>query len=569
MPGDRGSKQPPPLSRRKEWAFRGVAFSLPLVALVAVELGLRAVSDPPDPFIHLRGRTSIIQEVTDAGERFVEVTHPEAYAARNTRFPVAKPPGTRRIFFLGGSASAGWPHPRGQIYSAYLGAALRTAWPSQRFELANLSAHAHASYRVRMILDDVIGYEPDLVVIYTGNNDFLERRRYGVDSPLRRRIETWARSLRVVLWLGRAVGAIGGASLDGDSVRGGSDELVWSFVQRTSQELRRDPEQFARVVEHYAHSVEAMVERAKAAGVPVALLTVPVNLADWRPNAASLPAEEKKRRAFEAALARGRAALETGDHAAARTAFAAAGELAPQNADAHYWRGRALLRGGDARAARRAFQMAVDRDSNPFRAISAFNRTLREIAERHAHVVLVDAERTFAHAAVSGSPGFDLFLDYVHPTARGNRVLAEAVFRAIERRDLLGLGPAERRVDFAADAVRGVGGYADDGDLRMQAILLWVFGMNRQDATLVVRARRLRKQLEADDGRLRPEERERLLAFIADVERAVAPWLDLERRTRQGERVPAVESVAVAARMDDFLARNYAGDRRPFADDRL
>jgi tetratricopeptide (TPR) repeat protein len=550
--------------------FRGVALSLPLVALLVLELLLRACADPADPYVHLRGRTSIIEEVEDAtGARFVQVTHPEAYAARNTRFPVKKPSGTRRIFFLGGSASAGWPHPPGQIYSAYLGRALREAHPSHRFELTNLSAHAHASYRVRMIFDDVIGYSPDLVVIYTGNNDFLERRSYGIDSPLRRRVEAWARSLRVVLWLSRLAGEIGGASLDGRSARGGSDELVWSFVQRTSQALRQDPAQFARVVEHYAYSIEAMVRRAEEAGVPVALLTVPVNLSDWRPNAGSLALEGEERLAWEAALARGRSALEAGEVEAALAAFAATTGLAPENADAHYWHGRALLASGDVRAARRAFQRAVDTDGNPFRAISAFNRTLREIAERHPHITLADAERAFARASESEAPGFDLFLDYVHPTTRGNRVLAETVFQAIERNDLLGLRRSSRRIDFAVDARGGTGGYEDDRDLRMQAILLWVFGMNRQDETLVSRARRLRDQLDAAPGLLHPEERARLLEFIADVETAVASHLELERRRRHGDPVTEAESDVVARRTADFLARYYGSGRRPFSDDRL
>jgi tetratricopeptide (TPR) repeat protein len=556
--------------RGREWAFRGVALSLPLVALLLLELLLRTFADPADPYVHLRGRTSIIEEVEDAaGARFVRVAHPEAYAARNTRFPVEKPAGARRIFFLGGSASAGWPHPPGQTYSAYLEAALRKAHPAHRFELSNLGAHAHASYRVRMILDDVIGYAPDLVVIYSGNNDFLERRSYGIDSPLRRRVEAWARSLRVVLWLGRRVGEFGGASLDGSSVRGGSDELVWSFVQRTSQALRRDPAQFARVVEHYEYSIEAMVQRAEEAGVPVALLTVPVNLSDWRPNAASQALEGEERLECEAALARGRTALEAGKTAEALAAFAAAIALAPENADAHYWHGRALLANGDAEGARRAFQRAVDTDGNPFRAISAFNRTLREIAARHPHVALADAERAFARAAEGGTPGFDLFLDYVHPTTRGNRVLAETVFQTIERNDLLGLGRSARGIDFGVGTGSGTGGYEDDRDLRMQAILLWVFGMNRQDETLVRRARRLRDQLDAAPELLRTDERERLLEFIAEVETCIAPHQELEHRRRSGDPVAEAEAEAVASRTAGFLARYYGSGQRPFADDRL
>jgi hypothetical protein len=62
-----------------------------------------------------------------------------------------KNPGTFRVFCIGSSASAGWPHPATEIYSAQLQEALRRAYPSRRIEVINVSAHAYATYRQRMI----------------------------------------------------------------------------------------------------------------------------------------------------------------------------------------------------------------------------------------------------------------------------------------------------------------------------------------------------------------------------------------------------------------------------------
>jgi len=122
----------------------------------------------------VQDRTSIVRQVEDDGQQTIRVVHPEAYAVRDTQFTVHKPEGTIRIFSFGGSASAGWPHPSSEIYTEYLERALAAQLSDRRVEVINLAAHAFASYRVRMIFDDVIGYDPDLVIIYSGNNDFLE-----------------------------------------------------------------------------------------------------------------------------------------------------------------------------------------------------------------------------------------------------------------------------------------------------------------------------------------------------------------------------------------------------------
>jgi len=60
------------------------------------------------------------------------------------------------VFCLGGSASAGWPHPPLETYSAYLERALEKAYPDRRIEMINASAHGFASYRVRAVFDRVV-----------------------------------------------------------------------------------------------------------------------------------------------------------------------------------------------------------------------------------------------------------------------------------------------------------------------------------------------------------------------------------------------------------------------------
>ena len=44
--------------------------------------------------------------------------------------------------------------------------------------MINCGGVSYASYRLGPILDEVLGYEPDLIMLYTGHNEFLEARTY-------------------------------------------------------------------------------------------------------------------------------------------------------------------------------------------------------------------------------------------------------------------------------------------------------------------------------------------------------------------------------------------------------
>jgi hypothetical protein len=98
------------------------------------------------------------------------------YRERNSVFPIRKAANTFRVFCPGGSATAGWQHPLGGIYNRYSQCAFEKAYPQQIIEVINVGAHAYAAYRVRLIFRKVIEFDPDLVVIYSGNNEFIEKR---------------------------------------------------------------------------------------------------------------------------------------------------------------------------------------------------------------------------------------------------------------------------------------------------------------------------------------------------------------------------------------------------------
>jgi hypothetical protein len=107
----------------------------PLAVFASCEGLARLLSPPGDAFLALRGNPLFFERFERGGEPHVRIAHDELYGSGSVELPLAKPPGTLRVFSLGGSASAGWPHPPSQGYPRLLQHALSRALPGRRVEV--------------------------------------------------------------------------------------------------------------------------------------------------------------------------------------------------------------------------------------------------------------------------------------------------------------------------------------------------------------------------------------------------------------------------------------------------
>ena len=503
----------------------------------------------PDDELVLTDVPSFFERRVVDGVPVYEVDHPEAYRGWGVRIPVEKPAGAFRVFCLGASAAAGWPHPPGQSACHVLEEAMRAAWPGRAVEVFNVSAHAYPIYRVRLVFEQVIDFDPDLLVLWSGNNEFLEHRTYLRDWPALRRLDAAAHRLHLYRWLRAAlVSALYPGNALSGKAREGAAEGLRSKLAQMAVELRSDPVQFEGVKRHYRKTLDAMAEAARARGVPMLVLTVPVNLRGWHPNASAHAAEgeqlEAWRRSFDAA----RAELLRGHPEEAVVLLRRAVDLDPAHAQTRFLLGRALEAAGDHDAAERAYQQAVDLDQNPFRAISAFEEAQRAAASGEG-VWLVDAREAMARASAPLAPGLDLFLDYVHPTSAGNRVVASALFDAIAARGLLGPEPPES--GFRAGPPRLADGspYDADRDARLQLTLLALFVVMHQHEGAVTLAQRLAA---AGGGEL---------PMVRRVLEVLPAWLELERDRLLGAPVAPDRAARVQGAFEAFYAREAKAAR--------
>jgi hypothetical protein len=571
---------PDSLTTPRKWLFEAIlALIVVCVPLLLLEIALRilGVEVSDDPYLQFGRVEPFLMRRQLERQDYYQAANREIYNQHQNFFKAKKDPGTFRVFCLGSSASAGWPHPYTETYSAYLQEALHRAYPQRKIEVLSLGAHAYAAYRTRMIFNEVLGLEPDLFIIYEGNNEFVERRVYSTEThwfdPL---IRIANRSSLFRILRGSEAGRhwFPTNTLKSDE-RGHADYEMWSKLEQLPLDLRKDPDQFQRVKEHYAYNIERMVKDALAESVPVILLTSPVNLRDWRPNVSYQALQGEALATWQMHYTNGRGALFRGDADAAIRELRLASALAPLHAETYFYLARAFEAKGQFEEALRNYNQARDMDYNPFRAISAFNADLRQIAARHNGVQLADADAAFQLAVAPQAPGFDLFLDYVHPTRRGNLIIAKLVFDQIVERRLIGGGaatdefshnpklyPCNRKKGVFVGAIQCPSGYApydDMTDFPMQGMLVRLFSAMHQYESVVAKLTYLLNTPGALDSLSNDSTAFASKAFVKDAMSVYSRLLELERREYSGVAVQSTEGMIAQENLQKFKRKYFKG----------
>jgi tetratricopeptide (TPR) repeat protein len=407
--------------------------------------GVETLLAERDPFLGFSDAVRVFEEVPERG---VYRTPPRAVAHsfNYQEFLAHKPEAGFRLFTLGGSSAYGFPWDARIAFTAVLGQALQAAMPERPVEAINVAAMSYGSHRLRILAEELLDYEPDLLVIYTGHNEFVERRFYRDHlerSPeldrFRRLLYRWR--LYSVLMRVKESGtrdarepAVQDPDLPGGSPGG---LLGLDVVREYSVDVSDDERQEVR--RHFEGNLTAIVEMANARGVAVLLCTVPSNLSGWRPNQSLFgnDVDSAARARVLELLDSARPKIEAGEIVQAVEQLERARSLAPKYAEIHFELGKAYAASGRADDAWEAFVLARDLDAQPARAVTDINNAVRKLGHGE-DVLLVDVEDTFRAASPDGLLGFNLFEDYVHPKPEAHRLIALELWTLLLEEGLLG-----------------------------------------------------------------------------------------------------------------------------------
>jgi lysophospholipase L1-like esterase len=438
-----------PRGRWRGVLFRIMAVGIVVVPLAACEAVLRAFdlgrpSTRDDPFVGFSTVNPLFERVGD-GTRY-ETSRAHEKFFRRDGFAAVKPPDEFRIFCLGGSTVQGHPFSIETSFTTWLELSLRAADPGRRWRVVNCGGVSYATYREALIVEEVLGHEPDLLVICTGHNEFLEDRTYSarrdVPAPVRWPLEQASR-LRTFVLLGSAFTPLFGARVaaprDGRTRLAAEVEAVLDYEGGLASYHRN--ESWRRgVIEHFGYNLRRMVEMARQAGVPMILIN-PVSNLDTPPfksehragmSAAELARFDELRE--EARQSYGRSLP------AAITSLKRAIALDDQHAGIHYTLGECYEDLGRLDEARAEFVRAKDLDICPLRILEPMSGAILEIA-RTTRTPVIDLVAFFAAKSQGGITGYDWLVDHVHPSIIGHQRIADRLADEMIRLGYVRPGP--------------------------------------------------------------------------------------------------------------------------------
>lgn len=345
------------------------------------------------------------------------------------RLPEPKPADTYRIFVLGSSAAMGDPEPAFSL-ARQLELLLKTAYPEIHFEVVNAGITAINSHVVRSLARDCAKLQPNLFIVYEGNNEVIGPYGPGtVFSPFL--------GSSTAISAGKMIKSTRTGQLLATLVRRMKPEKEelgdWGGMQMfLKNEIDRDDPRLVTTQALFRENLRAIAGYGRDAGAAVFLCTVLTNQKDFAPfqsrHRAGFTADDQTK--WQALFDEGQRAVDVGDDVTAEAKFRAA--LASDNhfSELYFRLGRLCLRQSRTNEARKFFQQALDLDVLRFRTDSRLNQTIRELATEPG-VSVVDLAAAAEKHSASGVVGDEFLYEHVHLNFQGTYLMARELFTQV------------------------------------------------------------------------------------------------------------------------------------------
>ena len=418
------------------------------VELILALSGVKPISLTEDPLVGFAANVPLfVEERRNDNTPVLKTAKNKLVFFNYQEFPKAKDTNSYRIFCVGGSTTFGRPFRHKVSFCGWLETFLNTADSGRKWEVINAGGVSYASYRVANQMRELVQYQPDLFIVYTGQNEFLEERSYGrlADLPSWM-IYTYSvlNSTRTYSGMKRLYDAWRPNSLQQArkrfEVSGEVDDILTHTLGPIS--YHRDDDLRRQILTHYRLNLERIVRLARDAGAEVIFVKPVVNLKDMSP----FKSEHREGLAGEALNNWNRLFEQAKmDHAAGKFSeslvkYRQALHIDDRYAELHFQIGRVLFDLGSYDEAESSFWRAVDEDIAPLRMLSSMATILSSIAARH-DVPLVDFQQILRQAYLQKYDhsvfGKEFFLDHVHTNVDGYRLLGLGLFEQLSKQGVV------------------------------------------------------------------------------------------------------------------------------------
>jgi lysophospholipase L1-like esterase len=424
-------------SKKRIILFKGISIILiPLLILFLIELFLRLFHYGNDYslFIEYKGDKDYLVFNPDASKKFF--TEQQIATKGNSEvFKKKKDNNTFRIFVLGESTTIGYPYFHNGSFHRWLQYRLTHTYPDKSFEIINLSLTAVNSYTVLGFAKEVVSYEPDAVLIYTGHNEYYgalgaaSTQNLGSNPRVINFILS-LRNLKLAQFIINLYEGIKNAFGSG-GIKSGGDRMQLMVAK---QEIPYHSDLYEKGITQFRDNMDEIMNLFSKQHIPLFVSNLVSNEKDLKPFISFEP--DSKSPEFKANLISGIKAFAGNNLKLAESCFKKANRLYSSSAICNYYLGQLAYKQNDFVKAKQYYLKAKDLDGLRFRAPEKFNEILTQLCNKYPDTKLVDTRAAFENNAPHQIIGDELTVDHVHPDLKGYAIMSDAFYEAIKKSKL-------------------------------------------------------------------------------------------------------------------------------------
>ncbi len=425
-------------SKKRIILFKGISIVLiPLLILLVVEGLLRVFNYGHnfDLFIEYKGNKDYLVFNPDASKKYF-TDQVIATRGNNELFKKKKDDNTIRIFILGESTTIGYPFFHNGSFHRWLQYRLTHTYPDKNFEIINLALTAVNSYTVLGFAKEVVNYEPDAVLIYTGHNEYYGALGAASTQSLgsNPRVINLLLGLRDLRLAQLIINVYEGTKTAVAGTGSHADESRMQLMV-AQQEIPYQSDLYEKGVAQFQSNMNDIFNLFSKKHIALFVSNLVSNEKDLKPFI-SFKADSVKFPGFKSNFTSGVSAFEKGDFKAANEYLIKADQSFNASALCNYYLGQLAYKQNDFSQAKKYFEKAKDLDGLRFRAPEQFNKILAQLSAKYPDVHMVDSRAAFEKNADHDIIGDGLTVDHVHPNLKGYAIMSDMFYNGLKQSGL-------------------------------------------------------------------------------------------------------------------------------------
>ncbi|MDP1676033.1 MAG: hypothetical protein Q8L88_04140 [Bacteroidota bacterium] len=363
---------------------------------------------------------------------FSPITSPEY-------FLTTKPNDTYRIFCLGASTTVGYPYWYNASFPSFLRDRLQIQFPNKKIEIINLGLTATNSYTVVDIARELSDYEPNLLIVYDGHNEFYGA--LGISSRETLGSSRWIAKiylrlihLRTFQLLRNAITNI--ISSESSTLPSQGRGTMMERLSR-GKYIHYNSTTYNNALSIFEENLNELKSICADQKIPLLISSQVSNLRGQAPfisgDYPGTTTNEKE--IFRSDFENGVSLLNADKIDSALAVFKTLLSFDTLRADTHYFLGKCYEKKNNPADALKEYIKARDYDQLRFRASSDFNNLLRKSCTKE-NEIFVDIEQVFKENSRDSLIGTELIVEHLHPNAWGYFLMAKEYARMMRQHQL-------------------------------------------------------------------------------------------------------------------------------------